>query len=190
VDYAHQQGIVHGDLKPSNIVFNIYGTGGGPPGQPKVRGFGLSSLPKSRPLTPGDVAYMAPEVAQGQPPNERSDIYSLGVLLYEICTGTIPFQGDSPEDIMNQHIQAAPPPPALINPRALPNGLVARCRGGEGLQSVDARAIKSVGSDDEPALRAVVRVALNQPESDEQLAGMGLRVWIDAWPAIGAERGD
>ena len=67
-----------------------------------------------------DVSYISPEVAQGFAGTNRSDLYSLGVILYEMCTGAMPFHGDTPSDILLQHIHGTPTSPALINPQIPP----------------------------------------------------------------------
>jgi len=119
LEYAHTQSIVHRDLKPSNVWLTLDGTA-------KLGDFGLAvALDRSR-LTVGDMmvgtfAYMAPEQAQGRPPDARSDLYALGVMLYEMLTGRPPFLG-SPAAVIAQHINA--PPEALSRhvpevPRAL-----------------------------------------------------------------------
>src|SRR5712691_6976727 len=119
IDYAHQKGIVHGNIKPANILLNKWSLMS--IGEPVLTGFGTAKLLGTctsvlslwgleTPL------YLSPEQCQGQSGNEQSDIYALGVILYEMCTGTLPFQGDSPSDIMVQHINVAPKPPILINP--------------------------------------------------------------------------
>jgi len=120
VDYAHQRGIIHRDIKPTNILLNKHNTAQNPLGEPMLTDFGMVEIVKTvqRPLS--SVFYLAPELAQGYVGNERSDIYALGVILYEIFTGVPPFQGDNPRDIMMQHINATPPPPALINPNIRP----------------------------------------------------------------------
>ena len=123
IDYAHQKGIVHGNIKPANILLNKWSLMS--IGEPVLTGFGTAKLLGTctsvlslwgleTPL------YLSPEQCQGQSGNEQSDIYALGVILYEMCTGTLPFQGDSPSDIMVQHINVAPKPPILINPDISP----------------------------------------------------------------------
>jgi serine/threonine protein kinase len=133
VDYAHQHNVVHGALKPTAILLDranagrpqespVQSTPLPPPqaGEPKIIDFGMNHMqnPLSVPLS--DVHYISPEVAQGYAATNRSDIYSLGVILYEICTGTLPFQGDTQSDILMQHIHGVPMAPASINPHISP----------------------------------------------------------------------
>lgn len=126
VDYAHQQGMIHRDLKPSNILLDKRNTLRNPMGEPILTDFGLARLlasPSFSTLTAtqlGTPLYIAPEQATGQAGNERSDIYSLGIILYEIVTGTLPFQGDTPIAVMYQHLNTPPPSPVLINPNISP----------------------------------------------------------------------
>lgn len=126
VDYAHQQGMIHRDLKPSNILLDKRNTLRNPMGEPILTDFGLARLlasPSFSTLTAtqlGTPLYIAPEQATGQAGSERSDIYSLGIILYEIVTGTLPFQGDTPIAVMYQHLNTPPPSPVLINPNISP----------------------------------------------------------------------
>jgi serine/threonine protein kinase len=121
IDYAHQKGIIHGNIKPTNILFDRRNTAQFPAGEPMLTDFALTQLV-------GDTAnvlspfYMSPEQAQGDAPNNRSDIYSLGVLLYELCTGVQPFHDESSVAVMLQHIHTLPTPPSLIN-AAVPSAL-------------------------------------------------------------------
>ena len=125
IDYAHQQGVIHGDLKPGNILLDKSNTSVNPMGQPILSDFGMAQILRA-PYgpQPGSSFYTSPEEAQGYPGNERSDLYSLGVILYELFTGVLPFQGDNPADTLKQHMYATPTSPALINPTLLP-GLTA-----------------------------------------------------------------
>jgi Tol biopolymer transport system component len=134
---AHQRGITHRDLKPSNVMVTT-------DGRAKVMDFGLAayrphqtggeSLVTSPALTQagvilGTVAYMSPEQAEGKAVDERSDIFSLGVTLYEMATGRRPFTGDSGLSVMSSILRDNPRPITDINP-ALPAGLsriVRRC---------------------------------------------------------------
>jgi len=125
IDYAHQQGVIHGDLKPGNILLDKSNTSVNPMGQPILSDFGMDQILKvPYGAQPGSLFYTSPEEAQGYPGNERSDLYSLGVMLYELFTGVLPFQGDNPADTLKQQMYATPTSPALINPALLP-GLTA-----------------------------------------------------------------
>ena len=113
--YAHSQGIVHRDIKPENIVV-------GPDGAVKLTDFGLAQSPSGPGLTEcgefaGTPSYMSPEqvLATGEI-GAPSDIYSTGVVLYEIVTGRLPFPGDSPFEVMLSHQSAPPVPPGRIVP--------------------------------------------------------------------------
>ncbi|HEX6483789.1 MAG TPA: serine/threonine-protein kinase [Ktedonobacteraceae bacterium] len=125
LDYAHQQGMIHRDIKPANILLDKHKTNHHPMGESLLTDFGFAQLMGVASATfsgmwPGTPLYISPEQAQGHPGNERSDIYSLGVILYEICAGVPPFQGESTPAIMLQHINSMPPPPDLINPNIPP----------------------------------------------------------------------
>lgn len=125
VDYAHQQGMIHRDLKPANILLDKHNTTRNHMGEPILTDFGLARLLKSPAVTLtavqlGTPLYIAPEQVTGNAGNERSDIYSLGVILFEMVTGTPPFQGDNPTAVMTQHLTTAPPSPTLINPNIPP----------------------------------------------------------------------
>src|SRR5712692_420581 len=123
VDYAHQRGIIHRDLKPANILLDQRNASS--QAIPVLTDFGLVKLLGAPTATLtgswlGTPLYIPPEQAFGFPGNERSDIYSLGVILYELCTGVPPFSGDNPVTLIMQHIHAMPTHPALINPAISP----------------------------------------------------------------------
>src|SRR6266567_4256732 len=121
IDYAHQHGVIHADIKPSNILLDKQYLLRNPMGEPKLTDFGIAKMFatntgkfNSQFSTP---LYIAPEQALHYPAgHELSDIYTLGVILYEICTGTLPFEGESASDIMEHLISSMPPAPASINP--------------------------------------------------------------------------
>jgi len=114
LDYAHRQGVVHRDLKPSNVLID-------PEGRPVLNDFGIARMLDATAITetgstPGTPAYMSPEQGQGEPGDARSDIYALGVLLYQLCTGQVPFDADTPYAIILKHITAPLPPPRTLRP--------------------------------------------------------------------------
>src|SRR5690348_10994148 len=125
VDYAHQKGMIHRDIKPANILLDKHNTARNPMGEPILTDFGLAKLlgVSAGTLTAaqlGTPLYTSPEQARGYPGNERSDLYSLGVILYEIVTGLPPFRGDTPAVVLSQHLTVAPTPPVLLNPNIPP----------------------------------------------------------------------
>jgi serine/threonine protein kinase len=114
IDYAHGHGMIHRDLKPSNIMFT-------PNRRVVLTDFGIVRL-KDAPhytltrIAMGTPAYMAPEQARGEPVDERSDIYSMGVMLYELATGRLPFDADNPVVIMLALEEDSWPRPTQVNP--------------------------------------------------------------------------
>ncbi len=129
VDYAHEQGMIHRDLKPSNILLDKRGVAKTAIGVPILSDFGIVKMLSSTTNSLsggwlGTPTYISPEQVAGAAGNERSDIYSLSVILYEACTGTLPFQGETPTAIMMQHLHATPTPPGLIN-KTIPPALSA-----------------------------------------------------------------
>jgi serine/threonine-protein kinase len=115
---AHEVGVIHRDIKPQNII--IEAAGG-----LKIMDFGIARLKEERGMTAegtvvGTPDYMSPEQARGLALDFRSDIYSTGVLLYEVFTGTLPFEGDTPLAVVLKHIQEPPPSPQARNPKIDP----------------------------------------------------------------------
>ena len=113
LDYAHTRGVIHRDIKPSNIMVT-------PSGQLKLMDFGVAKLASDAKLTKtgllvGSLHYMSPEQIEGKDLDGRSDIYSLGVTLYEMITGAKPFNGDSEYQIMAAHLEGRPPAPRQLD---------------------------------------------------------------------------
>jgi beta-lactam-binding protein with PASTA domain/tRNA A-37 threonylcarbamoyl transferase component Bud32 len=112
--YAHRNRLVHRDVKPGNIML-------AEDGSVKVTDFGIARALTDETVTAtaavlGTAAYLSPEQAQGKRVDERSDLYSLGVVLYELLTGKVPFSGESAVSVALQHVRAEPQPPRALRP--------------------------------------------------------------------------
>ena len=109
--FAHRNGIVHRDIKPHNIVV-------GGDGRLKVTDFGIARSGASQMTEAGSIVgtaqYLSPEQARGAPVDPRSDLYSLGVVLYEMLTGKVPFTGETPVEIAMKHLSQVPEPPSEL----------------------------------------------------------------------------
>jgi len=122
VDYAHQRGMIHRDIKPANLMLN-------PQGQVILMDFGIAKIVGGQQHTAtgavvGTAMYMSPEQIRGEQPDRRSDIYSLGVTLFEMVSGHPPFQADSAMTLMMMHVNDPVPDPRKLNPE-VPDDLVA-----------------------------------------------------------------
>lgn len=114
LSYAHAHGVVHRDIKPPNMMLT-------PQGVVKLMDFGIAKISVDHKLTQtgrtvGSLAYMSPEQIKGVEIDGRSDLYSLGISLYEMVTGKRPFEGDSDYSIMAAHLQQQPLPPVQLDP--------------------------------------------------------------------------
>jgi serine/threonine-protein kinase len=112
LSYAHQQGVIHRDIKPANMMLT-------PQGTVKLMDFGIARTGEDRSLTMtgttlGSINYMSPEQVKGEPTDARSDLYAVGISLYEMVTGQRPFQADSDFSIMTAHVKEMPKPPVEL----------------------------------------------------------------------------
>ncbi|PPG44093.1 Stk1 family PASTA domain-containing Ser/Thr kinase [Rathayibacter sp. AY2B5] len=128
LEYSHRAGVVHRDIKPGNIMLT-------PSGQVKVMDFGIARAVSDSAATVaqttailGTAAYFSPEQAKGEQVDARSDLYSAGIVLFELLTGRAPFRGDTPVAVAYQHVSETPPAPSSINPAVTPalDAVVAR----------------------------------------------------------------
>ena len=111
--YAHKNGIIHRDIKPHNVLVDREG-------RVKVADFGIARAGTSEMTEAGSIVgtaqYLSPEQARGAPVDESSDLYSTGIVLYELLTGTVPFTGETPVEIAMKHLSATPEPPSARRP--------------------------------------------------------------------------
>ncbi|MGE5675306.1 MAG: Stk1 family PASTA domain-containing Ser/Thr kinase [Mycobacterium leprae] len=146
--HAHMHRIVHRDVKPHNILISR-------DGRVKVTDFGIARAITTDTVTRtgsimGSAHYFSPEQANGQPTGEKSDLYSVGVVLYEMVTGAVPFQGESPITVALKHLREEPVPPAQLNPEVPLE-----------LQQIVMRALEKEPDDRFPSADAM-RAALQQ----------------------------
>ena len=111
--FAHRRGVVHRDLKPHNVIIDDEG-------RVKVTDFGIARAGASEITQTGSIMgtarYLSPEQAQGQAVSPRSDLYAIGIMLYELLTGTVPFEGDSVVAIALRHLSEPPRAPSTLRP--------------------------------------------------------------------------
>src|SRR6187551_2582804 len=111
--YAHRNGVIHRDIKPHNVIVD-------PEGVVKVTDFGIARAGASQMTEEGAIIgtaqYLSPEQARGAPVDQTSDLYSTGIVLYELLTGSVPFTGETPVEIAMKHLSQAPVPPSAHRP--------------------------------------------------------------------------
>ena len=189
LDYAHDNDIVHRDVKPSNIMVIR-------DGHAKITDFGIARMASAAVRTQtgmvlGSPKYMSPEQVMGKALDERSDIFSLGVMLYEMLTGQTPFKGENVNAIMYQTLNAIPAMPSILNPSVpeMINFIVAKALA----KSVDDRYQKAKEFADDlracrdtlPRSKSVLDIS-NAPSSN----GMEISGVIDKSVRMGDDTGD
>jgi len=173
LEAAHARGVIHRDIKPGNIMLN-------PRGEVKVTDFGIARVTTTADTVAqtaailGTASYLSPEQAQGQPVDGRSDIYSLGCVLYEMVTGRPPFLGDSPVAVASKQVLEQPVPPSKLNSdvtpdldavilRALAKNPANRYQSAEEMRADLERARRGLPVDATPLLAAGTTQVLDRP---------------------------
>lgn len=158
VEYAHEKHVFHRDLKPENVIVT-------PEGTAKVMDFGIALMEGAKRITWGALSaqvgtpdYMAPEQIKGQRGDQRTDVYAVGMMLYEMIAGSLPYDGDNALAIMNQHVTVSPPP-LHCHYAGVPHAL----------EEVVLKAIRRNAEHRWPTMQAF-RQALLQPESVDATA--------------------
>jgi eukaryotic-like serine/threonine-protein kinase len=163
LETAHETGLVHRDVKPGNVMLDR-------DGRVKVMDFGIARAAADDTLTQtglvlGTASYLSPEQAQGMPVDARSDIYSLGCVLYEMLTGRPPFVADTPVSIAYKHVHEEPRPPSEVEPSAPP--------------ALDTAVMRALAKDPEDrfptaaAFRAAIGVPSDGGAATEPIAAAG-----------------
>ena len=196
LDHAHRNQVVHRDIKPHNILVM-------PSGTVKVTDFGIARAVTDTTLTNtgniiGSVHYFSPEQARGGFTGEKSDLYSLGVVLYEMLTGTVPFKGDSPFSVAIKHLQEDVVPPGDLRPgipddlgrvvmKALEKDSLKRYRSAAEMKQDLGRVLKGLGDEDEEEMQ-VLKVRSQPARPKEREAGMpsGTRRIGSVWKLVAA----
>jgi serine/threonine protein kinase len=164
--YCHENGVIHRDLKPENILVTAEG-------QPMIMDFGLALTKGAHRVTYANLSatagtpdYMAPEQVEGHRGDQRTDIYALGTILFEMLTGKTPFTGDNNLAVMAQHLQGSAPRLDRVQPGVTPE-----------LAAIVAKSLQRAPDDRYPDMRAFIQ-ALDHPETADvtildQATGVG-----------------
>ncbi len=165
LDYSHRAGIIHRDIKPANVMLT-------PEGAVKVMDFGIARAIADTSATMtqtaaviGTAQYLSPEQARGEKVDQRSDLYSVGCLLYELLVSEPPFKGDSPVSVAYQHVREAPVPPSHVDPEV-----------GADMDTVTLKALAKSADDryqDAREMRADVLRAMNHQKVHAVVVGPG-----------------
>lgn len=160
IQAAHERHIIHRDIKPQNIIISTEG-------KVKVADFGIARAVSSETLTStamGSVHYISPEQAKGGHSDERSDIYSLGVSLYEMITGEVPFKGDTTVAVALAHLEQSPKPPSVFIPDIPPEieKIILRC-----IQKKPERRYQSINELIIALRKCLVMISKSLESSDE-----------------------
>ena len=177
--FAHRNGIVHRDIKPHNVIVDG-------DGRVKVMDFGIARAGTSQMTEAGSIIgtaqYLSPEQARGAPVDQTSDLYSTGIVLYELLTGTVPFTGETPVEIAMKHLSQTPQPPSALRPevprdldyvvlRALAKDPAERYRAAEEMDSDLERIARGIGVSAETAEAATS--VLSRTEVTDSLTTVG-----------------
>ncbi|MDQ3065610.1 MAG: Stk1 family PASTA domain-containing Ser/Thr kinase [Actinomycetota bacterium] len=169
--FAHRNGIVHRDIKPHNVIVDE-------DGRVKVMDFGIARAGAASQMTEagsiiGTAQYLSPEQARGAPVDQTSDLYSTGIVLYELLTGAVPFNGETPVEIAMKHLSQAPAPPSARRPevprdldfvvlRALAKDSADRYHSAEEMDSDLERIARGIGVSAETAEAATTVLSRGQ----------------------------
>jgi serine/threonine protein kinase len=183
LEFMHGKGIIHRDIKPANIMFTESN-------QVKVTDFGIAKAIGSKGMTKtgtqlGTVWYMSPERIRGEPIDHAADIYALGVTLYQMATGRVPFNSDSEYEVMRAHIEESPPPPIELNSKIpdLLNDIILKALAKKPedrfLSAGEFRnALRQVGESDSTGQTAVVAGGVETPIEKLRSAVGDLKEWL------------
>ncbi len=196
LEHAHNRGVVHGNLKPQDVFLTEEGA--------KLGGLGLGRLEEGRnlmeaPMIFSTASHLAPEQILGQPLDARTDLYALGVILYQLFTGRLPFEG-SDQEVMQAHLEQAPTPPCELNPhlshpvehlilKLLAKNPNDRYASAQQTRRISSSLIFSTGESPQSSVRGLVgrerQLLTLQSCWDQAQAGHGQLAFITGEPGIG-----